>query len=63
MHRRACKSKPIDQHDTDDVSSINEKHQDEYMGIQIDQQYNQEEDKEIEIEQEDEEVQIVQEDN
>ena len=33
------------------------------MGIQIDQQYNQEEDKEIEIEQEDEEVQIVQEDN
>ena len=63
MHRRACKSKPIDQHDADDASSTNEKHQDEHMGILIDQQDNQEEDEEIEIEQEDEEVQIEQEDN
>ena len=61
MHRRACKSKPIDQHDADDASSTNEKHQDEHMGILIVQQDNQEE--ENEIEQEDEEVHIEQEDN
>ena len=50
MHRRACKSKPIDQLDADDSSATNEKHQDEHMSILIDQQHNQEEDEGIQIE-------------